>query len=82
MTMATADWDAMRSAPSLAPASGSFSADNRFHLGADKGDWRPRPDAGLAVAQLPWRDGKESLNIGVSEVGPDRRRVYLFRHQL
>ena len=67
---------------SLCSLDAKLSPDDAFHLGGDEGAWRPDAEPGLIAAQLPWRDGREALNVGEAVAGPDQVRVYLFWHQL
>lgn len=81
LVMSAADWTAWKSAlaPSDAPP---FSAEANFHLGPDDTDWTPSKATGLLTTQVPWRAGKEALNLGYAPTGENKVRVFLFWHQL
>lgn len=83
LVMPDADWAGLRATlPLSAPDQPPLSADANFHLGPDRGDWAPSRSAGLQTVQLPWRDGVESLNLGVAPADPGQTRVFVFWHQL
>lgn len=83
LLMPAAEWSKVETAL-FRNASGKqlFSTENQLYLGSNEGDWSPRSDPELTAAQIPWNDGKEIMNIGVSNAGSDLVRVYLFWHQL
>lgn len=76
-----ADWATLSAKPPYAGA--DFAADNNHHLAPDdaSGPWQPEKSAGLKTAQVPVRDGRESLNTGIVQQ-PDRVRLYIFWYQL
>lgn len=81
LVMAATDWATWRA--KLVPADAPpFSADANFHLGPDEGGWAPGKAAGLTTVQVPWREGRESLNLGYAPAGDGQVRVFLFWHQL
>lgn len=80
--MTAADWKTFRARLPADPEPLLFSADDNFHLGPDEGGWAPSRAAGLTTAQLPWRGGAESLNLGFAPASGDQVRVFIFWHQL
>ena len=58
----------------------AYSRANLFHLGEDEGRWTPSTDPTVVAAQAPLKNGR-ALNVGVSRVGADQVRVYLFWFQ-
>jgi hypothetical protein len=82
VALPAADWAALASKPPFAGA--DFSADHNHHLAPDdaRGAWQPEKILGLQTAQVPFRDGRESLNIGVQKQADGPVRLYLFWYQL
>lgn len=58
------------------------SNDGLADLGTDNSDWQPNKQLGLTARQVPWRHGKESLNIGAAPAGPGMVRVFIFWFQM
>jgi hypothetical protein len=54
-----------------------FLADNNNELGPPGKGWRPADAPGLTTAQLPSKDGLAMLNIGLTQAGPYKVRLFL-----
>jgi hypothetical protein len=80
-TLPVNEWEKLsKSAPF---ANAVYSSESIHHLGPDEGAWAPRKVTGLRVAQIPFREGKQSLNVGVIQLVADAKvRIFLFWYQL
>ena len=79
-SLPASEWEKISSSPPFAGA--TFGPDARFHLGPDDGAWLPSKEKNLLVAQVPYRAGKQSLNIGVVKLDPTHVKIYLLWYQL
>lgn len=78
LIMSAVAWTSLRAElPALA-----FEPGNNFHLGRDRGAWRPASAPGLTTAKVRWRDRAEVLNVGVAPISPREVRVFVFWHQI
>lgn len=78
LVMSEAGWASLRGQlPALA-----FEPENNFHLGRDRGGWRPQNAPGLTTAQVRWRDRAEYLNVGIAPLSSGEVRVFVFWHQI
>ncbi len=75
-----AQWQAMVEHPPFDKA--IFSPDNKSHLDSDNSGWTPSKEPSISVAQIPWANGRQSLNIGVAEARAGTVKVYIFWYQL
>lgn len=80
--MPAADWQELeRRIEATVPDAAQPSRMGVSHLGADQGEWQPGRQAGLTARQVPWRQGREALNIGAAPAGPGMVRVFIFWFQ-
>jgi hypothetical protein len=82
VTLPAAHWEKLSAKPPFAGA--AYSADNNHHMAPDdaRGPWAPEKAANLETAQVPYRDGREALNVGVSKQANGNVRLFLFWYQL
>lgn len=82
--MPAADWAAFE--PTLHASDGNaptFRRENNYELESGASSpWVPKDAAGLKTAQLPWRGGKQILNLGVMPVSANKVRLFVFWYQL
>jgi hypothetical protein len=82
VTLPATDWETLSAKPPFVGA--AYSADNNHHMAPDdaRGPWAPEKAANLETAQVPYRDGREALNIGLSRQANGNVRLFLFWYQL
>lgn len=83
VVMSDGDWQALIS--DLAPSGSDqppFSSDANFHLGPDEGGWEPSLAKGLKTMQIPWKNGREALNLGVESTQAGHVRLFVFWHEI
>ncbi|MES2056976.1 MAG: hypothetical protein V4564_13655 [Pseudomonadota bacterium] len=81
--MPIGDWKALlKRLPMPETDQSPFEAEANFHLGADHGQWTPGTAKGLETVQLSWRDGTESLNLGIAPAGQGEVRLFVYWYQL
>ena len=82
--MPAADWATFE--PTLRASDGHapiFRKENNYELESGAASpWVPNSAAGLKTAQLPWRGGKEILNLGVMPVSENMVQLFIFWYQL